>query len=183
MAQAVNENSTWVRSVRSAARRGQLSHAVILTGEGDKPSAARFIAAAHLCRGEGERPCLRCNACRKVMEGIHPDVTEVKDADRKELAVDTVRALRQDVYIRPNEGERKVYVFPDCALLTEADQNILLKTVEEGPPSAAFLFCAGSAAASSASGADACTRSAGLLSFFRPVSAGTLRSGGRTAAR
>lgn len=142
MAQAVNENSTWVRSVRSAARRGQLSHAVILTGEGDKPSAARFIAAAHLCRGEGERPCLRCNACRKVMEGIHPDVTEVKDADRKELAVDTVRALRQDVYIRPNEGERKVYLFTDCAQLNERDQNVLLKIVEEGPPYAAFVFCA-----------------------------------------
>ena len=142
MAQAVNENSTWVRSVRSAARRGQLSHAVILTGEGDKPSAARFIAAAHLCRGEGERPCLRCNACRKVMEGIHPDVTEVKDADRKELAVDTVRALRQDVYIRPNEGERKVYLLTDCAQLNERDQNVLLKIVEEGPPYAAFVFCA-----------------------------------------
>ena len=142
MAQAVNENSTWVRSVRSAARRGQLSHAVILTGEGDKPSAARFIAAAHLCRGEGERPCLRCNACRKVMEGIHPDVTEVKDADRKELAVDAVRALRQDVYIRPNEGERKVYLFTDCAQLNERDQNVLLKIVEEGPPYAAFVFCA-----------------------------------------
>ena len=142
MAQAVNENSTWVRAVRSAARRGQLSHAVILTGEGDKPSAARFIAAAHLCRGEGERPCLRCNACRKVMEGIHPDVTEVKDADRKELAVDTIRALRQDVYIRPNEGERKVYLFTDCAQLNERDQNVLLKIVEEGPPYAAFVFCA-----------------------------------------
>ena len=142
MAQAVNENSTWVRAVRSAARRGQLSHAVILTGEGDKPSAARFIAAAHLCRGEGERPCLRCNACRKVMEGIHPDVTEVKDADRKELAVDTVRALRQDVYIRPNEGERKFYLFTDCAQLNERDQNVLLKIVEEGPPYAAFVFCA-----------------------------------------
>ena len=142
MAQAVNENSTWVRAVRSAARRGQLSHAVILTGEGDKPSAARFIAAAHQCRGEGERPGLRCNACRKVMEGIHPDVTEVKDADRKELAVDTVRALRQDVYIRPNEGERKVYLFTDCAQLNERDQNVLLKIVEEGPPYAAFVFCA-----------------------------------------
>ena len=142
MAQAVNENFTWVRAVRSAARRGQLSHAVILTGEGDKPSAARFIAAAHLCRGEGERPCLRCNTCRKVMEGIHPDVTEVKDADRKELAVDTVRALRQDVYIRPNEGERKVYLFTDCAQLNERDQNVLLKIVEEGPPYAAFVFCA-----------------------------------------
>ena len=76
------------------------------------------------------------------MEGIHPDVTEVRDDDRKELAVDTIRALRQDVYIRPNEGERKVYLFTDCAQLNERDQNVLLKIVEEGPAYAAFVFCA-----------------------------------------
>lgn len=147
MAQAADYNSTWAGAVRAAANRGQLSHAVILTGEGDKLSPARYIAAAHLCRSEGQRPCLQCNACRKVMEGIHPDVTEVRDDDRKELAVDTIRALRQDVYIRPNEGERKVYLFTDCAQLNERDQNVLLKIVEEGPPYAAFIFCADSPAA------------------------------------
>ena len=141
MAQAADYNSTWAGAVRAAANRGQLSHAVILTGEGDKLSPARYIAAAHLCRSEGQRPCLQCNACRKVMEGIHPDVTEVRDDDHKELAVDTIRALRQDVYIRPNEGERKVYLFTDCAQLNERDQNVLLKIVEEGPPYAAFVFC------------------------------------------
>lgn len=141
MAQAADYNSTWAGAVRAAANRGQLSHAVILTGEGDKLSPARYIAAAHLCRSEGQRPCLQCNACRKVMEGIHPDVTEVRDDDRKELAVDTIRALRQDVYIRPNEGERKVYLFTDCAQLNERDQNVLLKIVEEGPAYAAFVFC------------------------------------------
>ena len=142
MAQVADYNSTWAGAVRAAANRGQLSHAVILTGEGDKLSPARYIAAAHLCRSEGQRPCLQCNACRKVMEGIHPDVTEVRDDDRKELAVDTIRALRQDVYIRPNEGERKVYLFTDCAQLNERDQNVLLKIVEEGPTYAAFVFCA-----------------------------------------
>lgn len=147
MAQAADYNSTWAGAVRAAANRGQLSHAVILTGEGDKLSPARYIAAAHLCRSEGQRPCLQCNACRKVMEGIHPDVTEVRDDDRKELAVDTIRALRQDVYIRPNEGERKVYLFTDCAQLNERDQNVLLKIVEEGPPYAAFVFCTDSPSA------------------------------------
>lgn len=147
MAQAVNENSTWAKAVRAAAAQGRLSHAVILTGEGDKLPAARYIAAAHLCRGEGQRPCLRCNSCRKVLEGIHPDVTEVREDDRKELSVDTIRTLRQDVYIRPNEGERKVYLFTDCGQLNERDQNVLLKIVEEGPPYAAFIFCADSPAA------------------------------------
>ena len=142
MAQAENHNSTWVKAIRAAAQHGRLSHAVILTGEGDKVQAARYIAAAHLCRADSGRPCLQCNACRKVLDRIHPDVTEVQDSERKELPVETIRALRQDAYIRPNEGERKVYLFTDCAQLNERDQNVLLKIVEEGPPYAAFVFCA-----------------------------------------
>ena len=142
MAQAENHNSTWDKAIRAAAQHGRLSHAVILTGEGDKVQAARYIAAAHLCRADSGRPCLQCNACRKVLDRIHPDVTEVQDSERKELPVETIRALRQDAYIRPNEGERKVYLFTDCAQLNERDQNVLLKIVEEGPPYAAFVFCA-----------------------------------------
>ena len=142
MAQAENHNSTWGKAIRAAAQHGRLSHAVILTGEGDKVQAARYIAAAHLCRADSGRPCLQCNACRKVLDRIHPDVTEVQDSERKELPVETIRALRQDAYIRPNEGERKVYLFTDCAQRNERDQNVLLKIVEEGPPYAAFVFCA-----------------------------------------
>lgn len=142
MTQAEHHNSTWADAVRAAAAQGRLSHAVILTGTGNKQAAARYIAAAHLCCHEGQRPCLRCNSCRKVMEGIHPDVTEVRDTERRELSVAAIRQLRQDVYIRPNEGERKVYLFIDCDQLTEQDQNVLLKIVEEGPAYAAFVFCA-----------------------------------------
>ena len=96
---------------------------------------------------ERDRPCGVCPACRKVREDIHPDVITVRDEEHKFIAVDVVREVRKDAYIRPNEGERKVYLFPDCALLTEQDQNVLLKLVEEGPPYAAFLFCAENPAA------------------------------------
>ena len=142
MAQLGYENSTWLSDLRAAARHGHLSHAVILTGEGDKTGAARCLAAAYLCRAEDGRPCMACNACRKAMSGIHPDVIEVRDDQHKELPVETIRAVRQDAYIRPNESERKVYLFPDCDQLNERDQNVLLKIVEEGPPYAVFLFCA-----------------------------------------
>lgn len=128
--------------VRQAASRDALSPALLFTGEGDLVSAARYAAAAMECRGEGARPCGVCDACRKVLSDIHPDVITVRDDGHKTLSAQVVRSARSDAYIRPNEGRRKVYLFPDCSLLTETDQNILLKVVEEGPPYAAFLFCA-----------------------------------------
>lgn len=146
MAQLLPENSTLERAVRRAAEQGRLSHAIVLSGDGGLTDAARFIAAAHVCEGT-DRPCLRCRHCRKVLEGIHPDVSVIRDTEHRELTVDAVRALRQDVYICPNEAARKVYIIADSRQLNERDQNVLLKIVEEGPPYAAFIFCTDSPAA------------------------------------
>lgn len=146
MAQLLPENSTLERAVRRAAEQERLSHAIVLSGDGGLTDAARFIAAAHVCEGT-DRPCLRCRHCRKVLEGIHPDVSVIRDTEHRELTVDAVRALRQDVYIRPNEAARKVYIIADSRQLNERDQNVLLKIVEEGPPYAAFIFCTDSPAA------------------------------------
>ena len=128
--------------IREAAGRGALSHALLFTGPGDRMSAARWAAAAMECQGD-RPPCGVCPACRKVLSEIHPDVITVQDSDHKFVSVDVLReSVRSDAHVRPNEGRRKVYLFPDCALLTDKDQNLLLKLVEEGPAYAAFLFCA-----------------------------------------
>lgn len=133
--------------LREAAARGTLSHALIFSGPGERMAAARYAAAAMECTARGERPCLACPDCRKVMRGIHPDVVFVRDEEHAEISVDVVRRTRADAFIRPNEGARKIYIFEDCSLLTEKDQNVLLKTVEEGPAYAAFFFCTENAAA------------------------------------
>ena len=127
--------------LRAAASRGALSHALILSGAGDRNAAAHYAAAALECTGT-DKPCLTCAHCRKVLADIHPDVLTVRDDEHAELSVDVIRGVRTDAFIRPNEGACKVYIFPDCTRLNEKDQNVLLKTVEEGPPYAAFLFCA-----------------------------------------
>lgn len=127
--------------LRSAADRGALSHAMLFTGSGDRAAAAQFAAAACQCTG-AHRPCGECVSCRKIRDGIHPDVTVVRDEEHKNISADITRQIRADAWIRPNEGARKVYIFPDCSLLTDKDQNILLKVAEEGPPYAVFLFCA-----------------------------------------
>ena len=140
-------NETAAARLREAAARNALSHALLFTGSGDRMAAARFAAAALECTAEAGKPCGMCQSCRKVREDIHPDVVTVRDDGHKELPVELVRQLRQDVYIRPNDGARKVYIFADCGQLNQRDQNVLLKIVDEGPDYAAFLFCAETAAA------------------------------------
>lgn len=129
------------RRIRDAAGQDALGHAVVLSGQGDLRAAAEFTAAAMQCQG-GSRPCGVCPACRKVRKGIHPDVITVTDPDHKNISVDVLRDAAADAYILPNEGRRKIYIFPDCALLDGKAQNVLLKVVEDGPPHASFLFCA-----------------------------------------
>lgn len=135
------ENSIISSRIRAFAKRGSLPSALILSGSGDRTGAARYAAAAMLCTASQDKPCLTCNQCRKALAGIHPDVLFVEDDERKNLLVEDIRQVRNQVYIRPNEGERKIAVFPRGEQLTEQDQNLLLKIVEEGPGYAAFLFC------------------------------------------
>ncbi len=120
-----------------------LSHAYIIAG---RPGTGRHtlvnaIAAAALCTTGGlSAPCGQCNQCKKVRSGIHPDVISV--GEDKPLLVDEIRDLRADVYIRPNEGIRKVYILWNAHLMKEPPQNALLKVVEEGPSYALFLLVA-----------------------------------------
>ncbi len=131
--------------IREAANRDALGRAAVLSGQGDLAAAARFTAAALLCRG-GDKPCGICPDCRKILRDVHPDVLTVTDPEHKNVSVDVLRGVTADASVLPNEGRRKVYIFPDCSLLDGKAQNVLLKVVEDGPVHAAFLFCAANSA-------------------------------------
>lgn len=120
-----------------------LSHAYIVAGRPGtgRHSLAKILAAAALCSVGGlSAPCGQCSQCKKVYGDIHPDVISV--GEDKPLLVDEVRELRSDVYIRPNEGIRKVYILWNSDKMKEPPQNALLKVVEEGPSYALFLMMA-----------------------------------------
>lgn len=124
-----------------------LSHAYLITGGGgdSRAALANRLTAAYLCQGEGGKiPCGACRSCRKVSAGTHPDVLRTTPAPgKREIAVDQIRALRTDAYIRPNEGRRKVYIIDPADAMNAAAQNALLKVLEDGPAYAAFLLLAG----------------------------------------
>ena len=118
---------------------GHISHFYLISGpEGSgRHTLARLLAAAILCR-EPDKPCLRCTPCRKVMEGNHPDLITVEDPEHKNVAVKIVRQMREDVFIRPNESDYKIYFLPQE--LGIEGQNALLKILEEPPKYGVFIL-------------------------------------------
>ena len=78
-----------------------------------------------------------------MSSGVHPDVTVISGpGEGKPITVDQVRALRSDAYIRPNEGERKIYLLEQADRMNQSAQNAMLKLLEEGPAYAVFLLLA-----------------------------------------
>ena len=128
-------------------RQGKTSHCYLLCGvEGSgRRTLALRMAAALECRDETNPGCGVCPACRKVLSGQHPDVITVDDTEHKNVAVDIIRQARSDVFIRPNEGRKKVYILPRGQDLGAPSQNALLKILEEPPDYAVFLLLTTSA--------------------------------------
>ncbi len=119
--------------------KGHISHFYLISGPqgSGKHTLAKLLAAAILCKG-GRKPCLSCTPCRKVLEGNHPDFITVEDPEHKNVAVKIVRQIRDDVFIRPNESDYKIYLFPQE--LGIEGQNALLKILEEPPAYGVFLL-------------------------------------------
>jgi hypothetical protein len=105
------------------------------------------LAATMLCRSDGVRPCRTCRDCRKVYDGVHPDVIYVApdpDAKVPTIKVDQIRSIAATAYILPSEAEKKVYVLRQADTMNLSAQNAFLKLLEEPPQSAAFILAAAS---------------------------------------
>ena len=134
-----------IKAQLSLRERGRgLSHAYLIAGLAGSGHhiLATLITAAMVCSAPlSSRPCGECVPCKKVLRGIHPDVQIFTGpGEGKSLTVDQVRQLRADAYVRPNEGERKVYWLEGADKMAPPAQNAMLKLLEEGPPYAAFLL-------------------------------------------
>lgn len=121
---------------------GRFPHAIIIEGEQGlgKKTFAKLLACALVCRDD-DKPCKSCAQCRKVLQGIHPDVFEhIALGGARSFHVDTVRDIINDVYMPPNEADYKIYILGNADCMNESAQNAILKILEEPPSYAVFIM-------------------------------------------
>lgn len=120
---------------------GRFPHAILLEGEpgSGRTAIADYIAASLLCTGEN-KPCGCCSACGKVEKSIHPDYIRESGSGSRSFHVDQVRRIKSDAYVKPNEGNAKVYLLQNTQDMTVQAQNALLKVMEEPPANAFFIL-------------------------------------------
>jgi DNA polymerase-3 subunit delta' len=127
------------------ASRGEVAHAYGLFGPRSmgKRTVAVRLAQTLNCLAP-DRPsggCGTCLACLKIERGVHPDVLLVsRDPALKDISIEQVRAMQQDLALRPLEGRTRVVIVDDASELNEFGQDALLKTLEEPPKHAVLLI-------------------------------------------
>ncbi len=134
-------NDRLKENLAAARHKGRMSHFYLLSGPrgSGKHTLADLIAAAMLCEAP-DGPCGVCRSCRKVLSGNHPDYITIDDPEKKTVPVDLIRQARADIFIRPNEGTKKIYLFPRAQDMGIPGQNALLKVLEEPPSYGVFLL-------------------------------------------
>ena len=125
-------------TLANSAASGKLSHAYLLSGSRGtgKTSCARLIAKAANCKEK--LPCGKCEVCKQIAEGSHPDVIEIDAASNR--GIDSIRKLREQVMSMPTSGSYKVYILDEIQMITREAANALLKTLEEPPPHIIFIL-------------------------------------------
>jgi DNA polymerase-3 subunit gamma/tau len=140
-----------VRTLSNAFETGRIPQAWMLTGVRGvgKTTTARILARGlnfELPEGTGAGkaagPTIRMDGlgvhCEAIIEGRHIDVMEIDAASH--TGVDNIRQINDAVRYAPVSARYKVYIIDEVHMLSTGAFNAFLKTLEEPPPHAKFVF-------------------------------------------
>jgi len=128
-------------TLSNAIETGRIAHSFIFAGPRGvgKTTAARILAKALNCeKGPTKTPCNSCSPCESITIGNSLDVLEIDGASNR--GIDEIRNLRENIRFTPSQGKYRIYIIDEVHMLTKEAFNALLKTLEEPPVHAIFIF-------------------------------------------
>lgn len=137
-------NTSLKNSLNSLDKGKRMPHALIISGGSadNRDALCRHLAAWAVCSSENERPCGSCKNCKNAFDKAHSDIYYAKGSGKTKIYnVDELRDIIRDASIKPNQADRKVFIFEECdKKLSDISQNALLKTLEEPPQDILFIL-------------------------------------------
>lgn len=122
-----------LRTLLTAAEENREKHSYIFEGAKGigKMTAAKMFAAAIHCEVE-KKPCFSCPSCKKHLASTHSDLIVIGE-DSPTIKVDDIRALTDELFIRPALSKKKIFIIENADNMNTDAQNALLKSFEEPP--------------------------------------------------
>lgn len=135
-------NKRVLSAIDNLIETSHLPHAIIIEGdEGTgKHTLARYIALSALCRSD-KKPCGKCKDCTLFLSNNHPDAEYCAPEDKKKsISIEQIRKIRNNAYLKPHLGGKKIFIFEKADHMSEISQNALLKIIEEPPQNILFVL-------------------------------------------
>lgn len=129
------------KTLVNALKNRKIANAYLFAGPRGvgKTTTARILAKGLNCeKGVTPKPCNKCTACVEIKESRSLDVIEIDGASNRN--VEEVRNIRENIRFKPTRGRYRIYIIDEVHMLTNEAFNALLKTLEEPPPHAVFIF-------------------------------------------
>ena len=129
------------RTLKNAIMNDRIAQAYLFVGPRGigKTTSARIFAKALNCEHpENGEPCCKCSSCLAIAEERSVNVIEIDAATHTQ--VDKAREICEEVIHLPIGAKYKIYIIDEVHMLSKSAWNALLKTIEEPPAHAKFIF-------------------------------------------